>query len=104
MLESPETSTVMVMQSLGNPARALRTPWTEKILEMEGQGASLEELTPMISGQAGAHGWQEGKVDEGIFYCGQVVGRINDVPTVEELIQNVMAEAKEVKQKIDQVF
>ena len=104
LVESTETSTVMVMMSLGNPSRSLRTPWTEKILEMEKQGASLEDLIPMITGQAGVSGWIQGKVDEGIFPCGQVVGRVNDIPTVAELMQDIVNEAKEVKGKLDGFF
>ena len=67
IVETPETGTVLVMQSIGNPSRAMRTPWTEKILEMEGQGATLEDLTPYISGKVGVTGWQAGNVDEGVF-------------------------------------
>jgi len=60
MVESPETNTVLVMQTLGNPSRVMKTPWAEKILEMEDKGASLEELIPMITGEAGREGWLAG--------------------------------------------
>jgi nitronate monooxygenase len=104
MVESPETSTVLVMQSLQNPARALKTPWTEKILEMESRGATLEELVPMISGEAGHAGWQAGDVDKGILPVGQAVGRIKDVPTVAELMTRTMNEAMEVKEKLNAIL
>ena len=83
--------------SLGNPSRALRTPWTEKILEMESQGATLEELIPFITGKAAATGWQTGKVDEGILPAGQVVGLIHDVPTVADLVKRIVQEATDAK-------
>jgi len=104
LIESSETSTVMVMMSLGNPMRTLRTSWTEKVLEMEGQSATLEELAPYISGQAGMDGWQQGNVEKGLFACGQVVGRIKDVPTVADLVQNIIKEAQEAKGKLDALF
>jgi nitronate monooxygenase len=104
MVESPETSTVLVMMSLGNPARALKTPWTEKILEMENKGASLEELVPMISGEAGREGWQTGNLEKGIMPVGQAIGRVKDVPTVAELMERIIEEAKEVKGKLDGLF
>ena len=104
MVESPETSTLLVMQSLGNPARALRTPWTEKIVEMESSGATLEDLTPMITGQAGRKGWQEGNLEQGIMPVGQAIGRIKDVPSVAELMERIIGEAKEVKGKLDGLF
>jgi NAD(P)H-dependent flavin oxidoreductase YrpB (nitropropane dioxygenase family) len=104
MVESPETSTMIVMQSLGNPARVLRTPWTEKIAEMENKEATLEELIPMISGQAGQTGWLAGKIDEGIMPVGQVVGRIEEIPTVAELMERILKEAEEVSTKINNLL
>jgi NAD(P)H-dependent flavin oxidoreductase YrpB (nitropropane dioxygenase family) len=104
MVASPETETVLVMQSLRNPSRALRTPWTEKILEMESKGATLEELIPMISGQAGQGGWQAGDVDKGILPVGQAVGRIKDVPTVAELMERVIGEATAAKDTLNSIF
>ncbi|MBW1644087.1 MAG: nitronate monooxygenase [Deltaproteobacteria bacterium] len=104
MVESPETNTVLVMQTLGNPSRVMKTPWAEKILEMEDKGASLEELIPMITGEAGREGWLAGDVDKGMMPAGQAVGRIKDVPTVAELVERIIEEAKDVKGKLDSLF
>jgi NADH:quinone reductase (non-electrogenic) len=103
LVETQETGTVLVMQSLGNPSRALRTPWTEKILEMEAKGAKLEELIPYIGGKAWATGWLAGKVDEGILPAGQVLGLIDDVPTVAELMRRIASEAVETKARLDKL-
>ncbi|MBW1983552.1 MAG: nitronate monooxygenase [Deltaproteobacteria bacterium] len=104
MVESPETNTVLVMQTLGNPSRVMKTPWAEKILEMEDKGASLEELIPMITGEAGREGWLAGNIDQGMMPAGQAVGRIKDVPTVAELVDRIIEEAKDVKGKLDSLF
>jgi nitronate monooxygenase len=104
MVESPETSTILVMQSLGNPARVLRTPWTEKIVEMENKGATLEELIPFISGKAGHEGWLSGNVEQGLMHVGQAIGRVRDIPTVAELMDRIIEEAKSVKKKLDRVI
>ncbi|MBW2061267.1 MAG: nitronate monooxygenase [Deltaproteobacteria bacterium] len=104
MIESPETSTVIVMQSLGNPSRVLRNAWAEKILEMENRGASFEELAPLISGEAGRTGWLQGDLDKGLFSVGQVVGRIHDIPSVAELMQAIVSEAMEVKERLIQTL
>jgi enoyl-[acyl-carrier protein] reductase II len=101
LVNSLETDTVLVMQTIGNPSRALRTSWTEKILEMERQGATLQDLIPFISGQAGVRGWQAGNLEEGILPVGQVVGRIHDVPTVADLVRRILDEAAEAKARLD---
>ncbi|MBW2091547.1 MAG: nitronate monooxygenase [Deltaproteobacteria bacterium] len=105
MVEVPETSTLIVMQSLGNPSRVLRTPWTENIVEKEKQGATLEELIPLISGEASQKGgWVEGNIEQGMLPVGQVVGRIKDIPSVAELVESIIDEAKQVKAKLDQIL
>jgi NAD(P)H-dependent flavin oxidoreductase YrpB (nitropropane dioxygenase family) len=104
MIEMQETETVLVMKSLMNPSRVFRTPGSEKILALEAKGVSLEELAPHISGRVSERGWKEGLIDEGMYSCGQVVGRIHDIPTVAELMQRIIDEAMEVKKRMDDLF
>jgi nitronate monooxygenase len=97
LIEWDEKSTLLVMKSLKNPSRVLRTPWSEKIMEMEGRGATLEELAPLISGSVSKFGWRDGTVEEGMYPAGQVIGRIHDAPTMSELVERIVAEAVEAK-------
>ena len=39
-------------------------------------------------------GIYEGDMKEGIFFCGQVVGACDDIPTVKELVDRIIAEAE----------
>lgn len=100
IVNAHEADTVLVMQSLNNPARVLKTPWSEKIIEMENACATLEELMPLISGQVSRTGWLDGNLDEGMYPAGQVIGRIDNVPSVADLIKTVMAEAETVKTRL----
>lgn len=104
LVDSPETGSILVMKSLMNPMRAMRTPWTEKLLEMENKGATMEELAPMITGDVSRKGWQDGTVDEGMYAAGQVMGRIRDVPTVAELMESVIAETEEAQKRVAGLF
>jgi nitronate monooxygenase len=38
----------------------------------------------------------DGEMDAGAWSCGMVVGLINDIPTVKELIDRIMAEAEAI--------
>jgi nitronate monooxygenase len=100
LLTSDEKETLLVMKSLRNPSRVLRTPWSEKIVEMEKEGASLEDLVPLISGSVSRLGWREGTVEEGMYPGGQVIGRIHDVPHIPDLVERIVAEAAETKERI----
>ena len=46
----------------------------------------------------------DGNVKEGILFAGQDCGGINDIPTVQELINRVMAEAEAAVEKVHSMF
>jgi NADH:quinone reductase (non-electrogenic) len=99
ILESDETSTVIIKRSLGTPARALKNEWTNKILELEKNNPSFEAMKPYIDGNANKKYIYEGNEQEGFGWAGQVVGMIHDVPTVAELFTSIKKEAMEIRKK-----
>jgi NAD(P)H-dependent flavin oxidoreductase YrpB (nitropropane dioxygenase family) len=104
IVSAHEADTVLVMESLQHPARVLKTPWSEKIIGMEQQGATLEELIPMITGSLSRLGWSGGNLNEGIYPAGQVIGRITDIPTVADFIKRTMDEALEVRERLNRLL
>jgi len=94
MLQLGEADTILIQKSIKNASRVVRTEHTEKILEMENKGATLEELLPMISGQRGRNAYDVGDVSGASISVGQVVGLIHDVPSVKEIIDGIISEAK----------
>jgi len=104
IVDSRATDTVLVMNSIGNPSRVMKNLWAEKVLEMEANEASLEELGPMITGKISKTGWVEGKLDQGLYASGQIVGRISDIPSVSELMKTIVDEALTVKDKLNGIL
>lgn len=101
LVQSSERDTMLIQRSLRNTARVLRNPVAEKVTEMEKQGATLEDLAPLISGSRGKEVLETGELDQGLLACGQVVGLIHHIPTVKEIIDTIVSEAKEiVKQRL----
>jgi nitronate monooxygenase len=90
-----ERDTVLVLRSFRNTMRALRNPTSEKVLEMEKQGADIHELEALISGRVGLRLLEGGDTDKGLLSVGQVVGLVHDIPTVQELVGRIMREAEE---------
>lgn len=96
LVQASERDTVLLLRSLRNTERILRNPAAEKILEMEKQGATLEELAPFITGKEGEKLLETGDLDKGLLGVGQVVGLIHDIPTVKQLIDGIVHDAEEV--------
>jgi len=95
-VNASETDTMYVMRSLRNTERVLRNPIAEKVVELEGQGAGIGELAPLVSGQNGLRVLKDGDTDVGLMTAGQSVGLVHDVPTVRELIDTIISEAQQI--------
>lgn len=94
LTRASERNTMLIMRSLRNTERTLKNPVAEKVAEMEKQSATLEELAPLISGERGKELLETGELDRGVLTIGQVVGFILNIPTVKELVDSIINEAK----------
>lgn len=100
LINASERDTVLVLRSFRNTMRALRNPTSEKVLELEKQGADIHQLESLISGRVGLKLLEAGDIQNGLLSVGQVVGLIHDIPTVKELVERMMKEAEEVVSRI----
>ena len=101
MVHASERDTVLVMRSLRNTTRAIKNPVAEQVVEMEKRGATVEELRPLISGEEGRKKvFETGLMSQALWTVGQSVGLVQDVPTVKDLVDGIMSEAKAVVSRI----
>jgi nitronate monooxygenase len=96
LVDASELDTMFVMRSLRNTERVLRNSTAAKVTELEGQGATIAELAPLVSGKNGLRMVTEGDTECGLMSAGQCVGLVRDVPSVEQLIDRIMREAREI--------
>lgn len=96
LLNSNETDTAVIKRSLGAPARVLKNSFTDEILRVEQQTPTYEALKHYISGEANKKFIYEGS-EEGFGWAGQVAGLIDDVPSVQELISRMVAQAEHIR-------
>lgn len=99
LLASSEADTTIIKRSIGAPARALRNDFTGKILEIEEKTPTYEALKDFIGGAANKRFIYDGKNDQGFGWAGQVTGMIHDIPTVQELMNRMVAEAESIRVK-----
>jgi NAD(P)H-dependent flavin oxidoreductase YrpB (nitropropane dioxygenase family) len=100
MVHAAETDTAYLMKSIMNPSRLVKNTVAQKVMELEKQGATLEELLPVISRQGPAV-VDTGNMEDGLVSMGQSVGLIHDVPTCQELIDRIVEEALETQERLN---
>jgi NAD(P)H-dependent flavin oxidoreductase YrpB (nitropropane dioxygenase family) len=96
LVQTSERDTLLLLRAFRNTMRALRNPTSEKVLELEKQGADIHQLESLISGRVGQNLLESGDVDNGLLTAGQVIGLIHDIPTVKELIDRTIKEAEDI--------
>lgn len=99
ILDADENATTVIKRSIGAPARAIKGDWTDKILEIEAKNEGYESIKDYISGQANKRFIHDGAFDEGFGWAGQGAARINDIPTVEQLIETIISDAEAIREK-----
>ena len=82
-------------RSGGHPVRSLRNKMTNQYLKMEAEGATFEELESLTVG-ALRKAVVDGDMDGGTVMAGEISGLVKKRQTCAEIIEEIVAEAKEI--------
>ena len=98
IVNASELDTRLIMRSLTNTERVLNNEAVERLIEKEkalGDKLTFEDILDEVAGVYPKI-MHEGTMDEGAWSCGMVAGLVNDIPTVQELIDSIMSQADEI--------
>jgi NADH:quinone reductase (non-electrogenic) len=95
LIRRQEFDTVIYGKSIGLQGRGLKSKVLEEVLAIEARQGGFEELIPLLSGQKVKQAWETGDVNYAPLMVGQSIGLINDIPTCQELLDRMAAEAQE---------
>ena len=99
LVRREEHHTVLYGKSLGLQGRGLRSKVLDEVLAIEERGGGFEELIPLLSGLKVKEAWECGDVDYAPLMVGQSIGLIHDIPTCQELLDRMAAEARQCLDK-----
>ncbi len=105
-VDNGERDTRLIMRTLRNTERVLHNPVVDQVLEIESKGdTKIEDIAPYVSGTVGKQMLENGEMEKGVLAAGQSTGLVHDIPTCKELLDRIMAEAKEIiKRKFSQAL
>jgi len=96
LVQASELDTRIVMRSVGASHRVWSNAAAEKCLELEAAQADPMEVLKVASGEKAKVMYDQGDLDMGIISCGQGVGLADNIPTVKELFDNIISQAKDI--------
>ena len=82
-----------------NTSRVAKNAVSTKVVAMEKEGATFEQVRDLVAGARGPMVDAPGDADEGIWSAGQVQGLIHDIPTCAELVSRIMRDAEAIIQR-----
>ena len=98
IVNASELDTRLIMRSLINTERVLNNSAVERLMEKEkalGENLTFADIVDEVAGVYPKI-MHEGTMEAGAWSCGMVAGLVNDIPTVEELINRIMSEANNI--------
>lgn len=102
IVAASELDTRVILRPLRNTERVLTNKNVEKLIECEkrlGDKTTFEDIKPYVAGVY-PKVMRDGDMDAGAWSCGMVVGLINDIPTVDDLVRRIMSEADSIIQRM----
>ena len=100
LTKATELDTMIIERSINNAARVIKNEPAARALAMEERGATLAELLTVISGRLARKAYQEGDRDAGVISCGQVIGLIDTVPAVNEVMAEIIDGAHAIYRRL----
>jgi nitronate monooxygenase len=98
IVAASELDTRLVMRPLRNTERVLRNAAVDRLIEKErslGAALTFDDIREEVVGVY-PRVMLSGEMEAGAWSCGLVAGLIHDVPSVQELVDRIMAEATRI--------
>jgi nitronate monooxygenase len=96
IVANDERATELIFRSLRNTARVAKNRISEMVIAKEREGCVFEDVRHLVAGARGREGLETGDPDHGIWTTGLVQGLIHDIPSVADLIERIINDARRI--------
>jgi NAD(P)H-dependent flavin oxidoreductase YrpB (nitropropane dioxygenase family) len=94
IVENDERATNLIFRSLRNTARVVKNSVSDEVVRVLADGGEFADVRALVAGARGSQVYETGDPEHGIWWAGQAQGLVHDVPTVEQLVRRMVAEAE----------
>lgn len=96
VVEMDENQTRLIFRTYKNTARVYRNGIADEVAAIEASGGDFGQVHHLVSGTNQEKAWSTGDIEAGMVTVGMCGGLINDIPTCEELVNNIVTDAEEI--------
>ncbi len=96
-LNNDERGTNLIFRQFHNTARVGKSDVSDEVVKiLSTSEAKFSDVKHLVAGDKGRELLKEGDLSQGIFWASMAQGLIHDIPSVQDLIDRIMAEADAV--------
>ena len=97
IVDNDERGTNLIFRKFKNTGRVAKNAISDEVVEIAAApGAEFKDVQPLVSGARGRTALETGDVDAGLVWAGQVQGLIHDIPSCQELLTRMVADAESI--------
>ncbi|MDX8150763.1 nitronate monooxygenase family protein [Patulibacter brassicae] len=97
IVANSELDTELMFRPLRNTARVASNSVSREVVKvLEQDGGEFADVKDLVAGARGREVYEQGDPERGVWSVGLVQGIINDVPTVQELVERMVTEAESI--------
>jgi enoyl-[acyl-carrier protein] reductase II len=100
LLEATDEDTLIIGRPFGYVTRLLNTTYSQNLKRAEEEGLTIEEFMSLTDEASHHRGAIQGLLDQGHINAGQISGAIGQIPSVAQLFQEMVAEARKRSSQI----
>lgn len=99
LVANDERATNLIFRTFRNTGRVSKNSVSDKVIEISSRsGVEFKDLQPLVAGAKGRVALETGDIDAGLIWAGQIQGLIHDIPTCDELLTRIVADAEAIIQ------
>ncbi len=103
LIDASIYDTTIIMRSLNATHRVWNNQAAQRVLELETSKSDQMEIFNAAAGAKSRLLYEQGELNVGVVSVGQGVGLIHDIPTVKDLIENIIKEANQILQNLSKL-
>lgn len=101
LIETKETDTALLLTTIMNPVRCIKNKLADECLAIEAAGADFEKIINTVAGGKGQVAYDSGDPDGAPIACGQIAGCIDEIKTVQQVVEDILAEAEKLMGRLN---
>jgi len=103
LVQTQANETGLIMSSIRNPMRVALNEAAMEVMAMEAEGTTLEAILEKVAGGKQKFSYETGEIETSPIVCGQVVGLIDEIKTIKGVIDDIIAEADALLDRLNRI-